>query len=55
MAAEPTVEPLVCDGAGRVYEDADGWTVRTADGSPAAHFEHTLVVTEGKPLVLTAA
>jgi methionyl aminopeptidase len=31
----------------------DGWTVRTADGSPVAHAEHTIVVTEAEPIVLT--
>ncbi|MBT5804875.1 MAG: type I methionyl aminopeptidase [Gemmatimonadetes bacterium] len=50
-----TIEPLICSGSGEIYEDSDGWTVRTQDGSPAAHFEHTLVVTKGKPLLLTAA
>jgi methionyl aminopeptidase len=34
--------------------DADGWTVRTADGSLSAHAEHTIVVRDGAPLVLTA-
>jgi methionyl aminopeptidase len=32
----------------------DGWTLRTADGALAAHVEHTIVVTAGRPLVLTA-
>jgi methionyl aminopeptidase len=32
----------------------DGWTIRTADGALAAHTEHTIVVTDGRPLVLTA-
>jgi len=34
--------------------DADGWTIRTFDGSWSAHFEHTLVVTNGAPVILTA-
>lgn len=46
---------MLTSGSGRVVEDADGWTVRTADGAIAAHAEHTIVVTEGSPLVLTAA
>ncbi len=33
----------------------DGWTLRTADRSLAAHYEHTIVITRGAPLVLTAA
>jgi methionyl aminopeptidase len=34
--------------------DGDGWTIRTEDGSPSAHFEHTIVVTDGAPILLTA-
>lgn len=49
-----TVEPIVGETTGRMVEDADGWTVRTADGGWAAHFEHTLVVRRGRPLLLTA-
>jgi methionyl aminopeptidase len=49
-----TVEPLVAAGAGAVRLGRDGWTVRTADSSPVAHVEHTLVVRDGAPLVLTA-
>ncbi|HJQ97050.1 MAG TPA: type I methionyl aminopeptidase [Candidatus Polarisedimenticolaceae bacterium] len=49
------IEPMLTSGSGHVVEDADGWTVRTADGALAAHAEHTIVVTEGAPLVLTAA
>jgi methionyl aminopeptidase len=50
-----TLEPIIAMGSGDSYEDADGWTIRTADGSLSAHFEHTLVVTRGEPLLLTAA
>ena len=49
-----TVEPLVAAGGGAVWLASDGWTVRTADASPVAHVEHTLVVRDGAPLVLTA-
>jgi methionyl aminopeptidase len=49
-----TVEPLVAAGAGAVRLGRDGWTVRTADSSPVAHVEHTLIVRDGAPLVLTA-
>lgn len=38
-----------------VVEARDGWTVRTRDGSLAAHHEHTIVITRGLPVVLTAA
>jgi methionyl aminopeptidase len=33
---------------------ADGWTIRTADGSRSAHYEHTIVITKGEPILLTA-
>ena len=49
-----TIEPLVAAGDAAVYTARDGWTVRTADGSLSAHAEHTIVVRDGAPLVLTA-
>lgn len=49
------VEPIIAMGAGRSVTAADGWTERTFDGSLAAHFEHTLVITEKSPILLTAA
>jgi methionyl aminopeptidase len=50
-----TIEPIVAAGSGDVVLDrVDGWTVRTLDGSPTAHAEHTIVVQQGAPLVLTA-
>ncbi|MFS8481626.1 MAG: M24 family metallopeptidase, partial [Acidimicrobiia bacterium] len=47
------VEPMACagDGATRVLDD--GWTVVTVDGSRAAHWEHTVAVTDDGPEVLT--
>lgn len=50
-----TVEPIIAIGAGLSVTAADGWTEKTIDGSLAAHFEHTLVVTEKAPILLTAA
>ncbi len=50
-----TIEPLIAAGGGTAYQDADGWTIRTNDGSMAAHHEHTLVITTGDPVLLTAA
>ncbi|MDE3108712.1 MAG: type I methionyl aminopeptidase [Acidobacteriota bacterium] len=50
-----TVEPIITTGSGRANNDADGWTVRTADGHVSAHFEHTLVITDGAPILLTTA
>jgi methionyl aminopeptidase len=50
-----TIEPIIVTGSGEVSLDRDGWTVRTADGSLSAHYEHTVVITKGAPLLLTAA
>jgi methionyl aminopeptidase len=47
------IEPMVNAGAAGVTQLDDGWTVVTADGSPSAHFEHTVAITEDGPLVLT--
>ena len=49
-----TIEPMICAGSGRTVVGKDGWTVRTRDGSLASHHEHTLVITNGRPVVLTA-
>jgi methionyl aminopeptidase len=49
-----TIEPIIAAGGDTVYEDRDGWTIRTADGSLAAHHEHTMVITPGEPILLTA-
>jgi methionyl aminopeptidase len=49
-----TVEPILGAGGSGIREGGDGWTIRTADGALAAHTEHTIVVTGGRPLVLTA-
>lgn len=50
-----TIEPIISAGTGRAVEGKDGWTIRTADGKLAAHHEHTVVITTGTPVVLTAA
>ncbi|MFQ3670090.1 MAG: type I methionyl aminopeptidase [Verrucomicrobiia bacterium] len=47
------IEPMVNMGRADVRILADGWTVVTADGRPSAHFEHTVLVTEGEPEILT--
>jgi methionyl aminopeptidase len=49
-----TIEPIVSAGSGAVVESDDGWTIRTADRALSAHAEHTIVVTNGAPIVLTA-
>ena len=48
------IEPMVNVGGPDVRFDADGWTARSADGSLSAHFEHTVVVGESGPIVLTS-
>lgn len=48
------VEPMVNAGSGRVRILEDGWTVVTEDGKASAHFEHTVLVTDGEPELLTA-
>ena len=45
------IEPMVAAGDWRTRVGADKWVVLTADGSPAAHFEHTIAVTDGEPEV----
>ena len=48
------IEPMLHAGGSDDYvHDADGWTLRTADGSRAAHVEHTIAVTADGPRVLT--
>jgi len=47
------IEPMVNTGSWEVRFLADGWTVVTFDGTPSAHFEHTIAVIDGKPEILT--
>lgn len=47
------IEPMVVQGAPEVKVLKDGWTVVTKDGQLAAHFEHTVLVTESEPEILT--
>src|SRR5690606_34985864 len=48
------IEPFLAMGATSSVACDDGWTLRTDDGGLVAQFEHTVVVTAGEPLVLTA-
>jgi methionyl aminopeptidase len=48
------IEPWFMHTTDRIFTDADGWTLRSADGSRAAHAEHTVAITPDGPLVLTA-
>jgi methionyl aminopeptidase len=47
------LEPMVIAGRPDLYEADDKWTVLTKDGSLCAHFEHTIAITEGEPIILT--
>jgi methionyl aminopeptidase len=47
------IEPMVNAGAASIRILDDGWTVITTDGKPSAHFEHTVLVTDGDPELLT--
>ena len=47
------LEPMVNNGTKNVTLDPDGYTFRTADGKKSAHFEHTILITENEPEVLT--
>jgi len=49
-----TIEPILSAGSSKGEVQDDRWTIRTADGSLAAHYEHTVVITKGTPVLLTA-
>ncbi len=48
------IEPMLTFGRPALVHSGDGWTISTADGSLSAHVEHTVVIREARPLVLTA-
>lgn len=47
------IEPMVNSGTRAIVVDADDWTIRTADGKKSAHFEHTVLITNSDPEILT--
>lgn len=47
------IEPMITLGKRNVVQEKDGWTIRTTDRKPAAHFEHTVLVRKGKAEILT--
>ena len=47
------IEPWFLQSTNVLYTDADGWTLRSADGSRGAHMEHTIAITEDEPIILT--
>jgi methionyl aminopeptidase len=48
------IEPMLAAEPSRIVTEADGWTIRTHNRCLTAHYEHTVVITRGKPRVLTA-
>lgn len=48
------IEPMINLGSKVVKQDKDGWTIRTADGMPSAHFEHAIAIREGKTEILSS-
>ena len=49
------VEPMITQGKRDVWQDDDGWTIRTRDGKPAAHYENSIAITDGAPILLTCS
>ena len=47
------IEPMVNLGSRFIKTDSDGWTIRTQDGQPSAHFEHSILITKLQPRILT--
>lgn len=47
------IEPMVNLGKKNIVQERDGWTIRTADRKPSAHFEHSVAIRKGKPEILT--
>ena len=48
-----TIEPMSAMGTWKVYQEDDGWTIVTRDGKPCSHYEHTLLITDGEPELLS--
>jgi methionyl aminopeptidase len=49
------LEPMITAGSHEIFLHDDGWSITTVDGSLAAHFEHTVAITDGEPRILTVA
>jgi methionyl aminopeptidase len=47
------IEPMINMGSKNVVQEKDGWTIRTRDRKPSAHYEHTVAVVNGLPEILT--
>lgn len=49
-----TLEPFITNGSGRVYTADDTWTIKTPDRDRTAQYEHTIIVRDGAPILVTA-
>lgn len=47
------IEPMTNQGTKNIKQLKDGWTIKTADGKPSAHFEHNVALIDGKPQLLS--
>lgn len=47
------IEPMINLGGRDIFQDSDGWTIKTKDGKPSAHYEHSIVVKKGKADILS--
>ena len=47
------IEPMINLGSKDIFTDSDGWTIKTRDGKPSAHFEHTIAILADGPKILT--
>ena len=47
------IEPMVSLGTHKVVTGEDGWAIQMADNSLCAHYEHTIIITEGDPIIVT--
>jgi len=47
------IEPMVNEGHSGIFMLDDGWTIKTADGKLSAHYENSVVITDGEPEILT--
>lgn len=48
------IEPMINLGKRNISQDQDGWTIRTADNMPSAHYEHQIAITTGEPIILSS-
>lgn len=49
------IEPMINLGTAKVWQLDDGWTVTTQDGKPSAHYENSVAITDGDPILLTCS